>query len=238
MKIAVFSDIHGNYDAFQHAMRIIHSKNVDAIFFLGDIVGYYYCSLDIINSLMSINNLYIVLGNHDELFIRYYDSKNQKLLVDYKKKYGSSFEDLAKKIDIFQYSFLKSIPISLRIELDGIVFLLLHGGPLEPLKQSIYPDNSLKDFIGINADVVFTGHTHYRMNKRIGNLTVINPGSLGQPRDGMPSSIVVYDTEKPEVDFIDVFYNIEDLIYQINSRPSEPPYLIDVLKRQKIRVIK
>ena len=231
MKIAVFSDVHGNYDAFQRAMSFSRSQQVDAYFFLGDAVGYYYESLAVISDLMKLKNLYIVLGNHDNMFLQMYESKDEQSFQIYQEKYGSSFVDLFKEIRSEQYLFLKSIPTTRVVELDGIKFMLIHGGPNDELHERVYPDSSLDGFERINADVVLLGHTHYRMNRSIGGKVIINPGSLGQPRDGKEASFVIYDTKTNESLFLDVAFNVVRLKKQIRERGSEPNYLINVLDR-------
>lgn len=233
MKIAVFSDVHGNYDAFQNAMSIIHSNQVDAIFFLGDVVGYYYESITIIDQLMKMKNLSMVLGNHDQMFLEMLESKNEPLIQNYKKKYGSSFSEFVENANLTQIEFLASIPSTNLVELDGVKFMLVHGGPMDPLHQRVYPDTLFDDFQDIKADVVFLGHTHYRMNRTIGSKTIINPGSVGQPRDSKPASFVIYDTQNKEAKFVDVPFDVDKLKEQIYARTSEPSYLIDVLDRQQ-----
>jgi putative phosphoesterase len=232
MKIAVFSDVHGNYDAFQNAMSIIHSNQVDAIFFLGDVVGYYYESLPIIEQLMKMKNLSVVLGNHDQMFLEMLESRNEPSIQNYTKKYGSSLHEFVENANLTQIEFLASIPTTKLVELDGIKFMLLHGGPTDPLHQRVYPDTLLDDFQDIDVNVVFLGHTHYRMNRTIGFTTIINPGSLGQPRDSKAASFVIYDTQNKEALFVDVAFDVDKLKEQIHARTSEPSYLIDVLDRQ------
>lgn len=233
MKIAVFSDVHGNYDAFKEAMSIIHSNQVDAIFFLGDVVGYYYESLTIIDQLMKLKDLYMVLGNHDQMFLQMVESKTKPLIQNYTEKYGSSFNEFIKTVNTTQIDFLTSIPTVRMVELDGIKFMLVHGGPIDSINQRVYPDSLLDDFQDIEADVVFLGHTHYRMNRTIRSKTIINPGSLGQPRDSKAASFVIYETKTKKPIFVDVAFDVDKLKEQIQARTSEPSYLIDVLDRQQ-----
>ena len=231
MKIAIMSDVHGNYDSFQQAISYINNQKVDVLFFLGDLVGYYYESLLIIDELMKLENLVIVLGNHDYMFLEMYNSKNKQLIRNYRKKYGSSFDEFFVKVSKDQINFLASIPISKKVEIDGVKFVLIHGGPSDPLYQRIYPDTLVDDFNVIDADVVLLGHTHYRMNRVDGSKVIINPGSLGQPRDGKAASFVIYDTTTKESVFVDVEFDIIHLKEQVKSRSSEPSYLINVLNR-------
>lgn len=227
------SDVHGNYDSFQQAISYINHQKVDVIFFLGDVVGYYYESLLIIDELMKLENLFIVLGNHDYMFLEMYNSKNEQLIRNYKQKYGSSFDEFFVKVNKDQINFLASIPISKRVEIDGVKFALFHGGPSDPLYQKIYPDTLVDDFHFIDADVFLLGHTHYRMNRIDGSKIIINPGSLGQPRDGKAASFLIYDTTTKESVFVDVQFDIKQLKKQVKTRSSEPSYLTNVLARIK-----
>ena len=90
-------------------------------------------------------------------------------------------------------AYLASLPLTARVELGGAKFFLAHGTPREPLTRafdfSMMAENKLREELdGIDADVILLGHTHVPAIRRVGNAHLVNPGSLGQPRHGLPSA--------------------------------------------------
>jgi diadenosine tetraphosphatase ApaH/serine/threonine PP2A family protein phosphatase len=74
------------------------------------------------------------------------------------------------------------------VELSGVRFLFLHATPKDPLYQYLGPDPDewAAALVGIDADVVVVGHTHLQFDITVGRQRVVNPGSVGQPKDGDP----------------------------------------------------
>lgn len=71
---------------------------------------------------------------------------------------------------------------------DGVRLLCVHAVPSDPLYRYLGPDPHAweREAAGVEADVVLVGHTHIQFELRAGNTRVVNPGSVGQPRDGDP----------------------------------------------------
>ena len=164
---------------------------------------------------MNTSNLWAVKGNHDENYIKIMQGNGKKRdeLAD---TYGSSyFLSLTYK----QEEYIRRLPGYLEIEIGGRMFGLFHGGPTNYLEQRIYP-NTQMDFITEKYDVLLLGHTHYRMVKRKGRTLVINPGSLGQPRDGKGFSYLVLDLETETYEFKSVKINISELVGQVEEKDS------------------
>jgi predicted phosphodiesterase len=91
--------------------------------------------------------------------------------------------------------FLGSLPIREHIKLNELDFLLSHGSPSGDMYRYLRPDTpdsellseldkSKKQVPTISPDFVFIGHTHIPMIRKLNGVTVVNPGSVGQPRDG------------------------------------------------------
>ncbi|MGV2334911.1 MAG UNVERIFIED_CONTAM: metallophosphoesterase family protein [Planctomycetaceae bacterium] len=85
-------------------------------------------------------------------------------------------------------SWLARMPVTTRIELDGLRFVLVHATPRDPMDEYLeaHPELWRQRLQHIDADFVCVGHTHIPMQLRLDSLQVINPGSVGQPRDGDP----------------------------------------------------
>ena len=75
MIIIAFSDVHGNSDALEVFLNEIKHEKYDKIVFCGDIFGYYYNQIKVINLLQGIKDLLWIKGNHDDYFLKLYEGK-------------------------------------------------------------------------------------------------------------------------------------------------------------------
>lgn len=229
MKVAVFSDIHGNKYAFDEALKSMHTYKADSYIYCGDICGYYYHQNYILDRLREMSKLYCVLGNHDKMFL---DVFQGKLSGDtYKEKYGNSVEMLKETISSENLGFLSSLKNKIDLMFDGFKVGVFHGTPWGNLNEYCYPDAEFNRYKTLNYDYIFQGHTHYRMHEKVGKVNVVNPGSIGQPRDGNPPSYILFDTIDNKIEFISVPYDIKMLANEVEKNVNEPSYLIEVLKR-------
>ncbi|MFX0186055.1 MAG: metallophosphoesterase family protein, partial [Candidatus Hodarchaeota archaeon] len=108
--------------------------------------------------------------------------------------------------------------------------MLIHGGPEYPLDQYIYPEDtqdieSTFEFMElVKVDVLFLGHTHVPFKAEMDGLTICNPGSVGQPRDGdSRASYLVYNIEKNALDFQRIPYDLTSTINGVKKHhlPNE-----------------
>jgi len=226
MRIAIFSDIHGNIHAFEKVYKRIKKEKCDLHFFLGDICGYYFHQNEVIDILREIPNIYCISGNHDVLFLKALE--NDCELQDYSDRFGLSFNFLKETITPVNLDFLRL----LRREniFERLKVAMFHGSPWSP-DEYVYPQFPMGMFDTLSYKVVFLGHTHRIMDFRGKNIRVINPGSAGQPRDGGWPSYAVYEMEDDVLEFKRVPYNIKALKKEIHKRRDTNPYLVDVLDR-------
>ena len=110
---------------------------------------------------------------------------------------------------------------------------MFHGSPWNYLNEYIYPTDSIYRFKDLPFEYIFLGHTHYPMYKTIGKVKIINPGSVGQPRDFNQPSYAVVDVKLKKVKFKRIVYNTNNLIREIIKNKEENQYLIDVLRRKR-----
>lgn len=212
MKIGIFSDIHGNYEAFKKMLSTEYG-NVDRFVFAGDILGYFYEQSQIIFDMMKVPDLLAVKGNHD----KYYLSQTDKgKLID---KYGSSYTSV---LPSEQMDFLKSLPDFIEITMQGKRIGIFHGGPDDYTEQRIYPDSDM-DFGTWQEkyDIVILGHTHYRLKKQVENMLIINPGSLGQPRDGEGFGYCILDLDDNSCHFKTVEVDVNALLAKVKERDDK-----------------
>lgn len=224
MRICFFSDIHGNYEALMKMLD--YEVEVAELFvFVGDIFGYFYEQREIIDTFMSMSNLVSIKGNHEKLYLLH--SEIDKLT----DKYGSSYKiSLTDK----QKQYIEELPDYVELDIDGKKLGVFHGGPFDYLEQRVYP-NSLEDINHIldecQYDYIILGHTHYQLLCESNRTVVINPGSLGQPRDGKGFSYCLLDTETGVCKHKNVELNISKLIESVEKRDSDK-YVFEYLKNK------
>lgn len=199
MKYVIFSDIHGNIIALDKMLEDTDGS-YDGYIFCGDVFGYYGHPSEVIDRLLTIDHLFAVQGNHD---VYYLNGEKTPELV---QTYGNSY---LSPLTYAQKSFLAALEYRMNMEITDRKISILHGTPGNLLEGRCYPD--CKSFDAYSSDITFFGHTHYRMDKMLGNVRIINPGSLGQPRDGQGFSYVVYDFETDECEFRTVEIDKEQL---------------------------
>lgn len=234
MKIIFFSDIHGNKYAFDSFIDNISSIDMTSceVVFLGDFIGYYYGANEIITYCRE-NNITCILGNHDKYFLDVLDKK--KGIDEFIKRYGNSYRISLNSITEENIDFLRGLPENIFAQWNEKRMYISHGSPLDNLEGRIYPDTDLSIFKkmveGINY--VVSGHTHHKMKRIFNNTIFLNPGSLGQQRDGKGCSYMILDLEKDTSDFYTVNYRIEDLEQEIDFYDGNNNRLKEVLRRKK-----
>lgn len=226
MKVIAFSDIHGNQYALRQFLRDIKEVEYDCLFFCGDMHGYYYGQHEIAEAFRKMDNLYAVKGNHDKIAIDIaYGNDNAE---KYFAQYGHSYAML----DETAIEYVSELPEVLEIELGIKKIAIIHGTFENVLNGRMYPKDPLvcKEEYR-KYDYVFCGHTHFRDIRRTGNTTIINPGSLGQQRDGRGFGYAYVDTDDGDVRFFNISYDMSELEKDIKSYDPDNNKLIDILHR-------
>ncbi len=227
MKVAVFSDTHGNIFAFEEVYKQIKEENCDLHLFLGDVCGYYYYQNEVIDILKEMPSLEAISGNHDLMFL---DSlTSDRVMENYSKTYGRSFEFLKENISPGNLEFLRQLPVEYKSATYG--FAAYHGSPWNPTYEYIYPDTPMDRFDELPFSAVFLGHTHRPMDASKGDVRIVNPGSAGQPRDGGWPSYAVYHTETGKLEIKRVPYDTNAMIDDVKKREDSNPYLVEALRR-------
>ncbi|MFH2058501.1 MAG: metallophosphoesterase family protein [Pseudomonadota bacterium] len=233
MKIAIIADIHGNQEALKSVLCQIHHFKVSMLFVLGDIVGYYYHPDAVLNMLKEFDSI-IIQGNHERMLQKAMGDK--QYLSQITRKYGHGIEMAIDQLDQLKLDMLLELPSEAKFEIDNIKFSLFHGSPWD-CDQYIYPDAACSVFEQVaeeESDFVLTAHTHYPFIRNCKTTTLINPGSVGQPRDigGGFASWVLIDTESKSVIFQRSSFMINKLLKEIKEVDPENSYLSTVLQRR------
>ncbi len=231
MKIAILSDIHSNIFALDNVLFDLRSKGIEKILVAGDLIGYYYWPNQVISKLMEDPNIICISGNHEDILKKTLDNDEDAKI--YKKKYGSGFEICKRELSISQLNWLLSLPKTLTLTFEEVSFFLSHGS-LTTSDDYIYPDSKgtlLDDNYSEETFTIF-GNTHYPFIRMHKNKYLINPGSVGQPRDvSSLSSYVVINTENMSIQFNRVAFESSLIADRIKQIDPDNPYLIEVLSR-------
>ena len=229
MRVAILSDIHGNSFALNEVLKALPS-DIKTLWILGDLVGYYYDIKSVMDSLATYNCVFI-RGNHEE-YLRL-SAADSEFSLSYQTKYGSSLKLAATSLAADEIKTLVELPLTVSID-DNI--LLAHGTPWS-CEKYVYPDaNSelLEKFTNYKESIFFLGHTHYPMDISYKNKRMINPGSVGQQRNGvLGAHWAILELENHQVEFKVTPYDITLLEKEILRLDPFNTYLSSILRRKK-----
>jgi len=229
--IAVLGDIHGNFFALNAVLEDVKEKSTSQLLITGDLVGYYYHADQVLDALKDWQ-YELVQGNHDAMLGEISTWSNGKKET-YRQKYGAALEYTASLFTKEQITYLAELPYRKKLIVDNCHILLCHGSPWNR-DEYVYPDapnDTLAHCAKGNFDVVIMGHSHYPMIKKYGATLILNPGSVGQPRNRQSPSWILLNLDSLDVELRHVTYNVKEVIAEAQQRDPEVPYLAEVLKR-------
>lgn len=198
MKFGVIADIHANYPALESVLNILKKNEVEGYLVLGDIIGYGPHPNECIEAVMKMSNALVIAGNHDWACVDLEDV--------------SAFNSIARQAVDWTKSILKKenrdYIQSLDYILESAKFMAVHGSPSDPLDEYLDSIDIFEKNLPFfkKRNLCFVGHNHLPLCFKklvedgvlVGNMlkeneelkinsaeiTVVNPGSVGQPRDG------------------------------------------------------
>lgn len=198
MKIALFSDIHANLPALEAFFTDVDARKPDAIYCLGDLVGYNIWPNEVINEIKT-RRIPTIAGNYDFGIGRMSDDCGCAYKTDAEKDAGKisiSYTNSIVKPE--ERKFLRTLPAHIRVEYqlneDKLNLLLVHGSPRK-INEYLFEDRDEKSLVRImeqaDADIMCFGHTHkpYHRTLNSGDSNnnhfrhAINIGSVGKPKD-------------------------------------------------------
>jgi len=237
MRWGIISDIHSNIEALNVALGTLSEEHVDRIIALGDVVGYGPNPEECVK-LIRDNSIDSVMGNHDFGLNSF----------AYEENFNSYARDAIKwtrkVVSESTKSFLKTLPLFIVKE----NFTMFHGNLDEesPFFYITSAEDALESFNNLKTPVGFFGHshvpgifsikegedveyTHLNPGQKIflkeNYRYLINPGSVGQPRDGIPlGSFIIFDNQSMNVEFVRFRYDIEK-VYNKIIKLGLPPFL-------------
>jgi putative phosphoesterase len=231
MRLALLSDIHGNHHALSAVLNVVRQKKIGTILIAGDFIGYYFWPVEVFQ-LLKPWNVVAVRGNHERMLDKARNDRNFFRRID--EKYGSGLSIALDQLDSKRIDWLTNLPDSLEYETENYKILLCHGSPWDR-DEYIYSDSedeSLDKYASLDAKWVVQGHTHYPMIRKFGDVTVINPGSVGQPRNRHSGAQwALLDTESRKIEHFCEQYDLNKVVMESKKRHPEIPYLANVLER-------
>ncbi|MBN8700339.1 MAG: metallophosphoesterase family protein [Chitinophagales bacterium] len=252
MKIALFSDIHANLPALEACLKSIEQQKPEAIYCLGDLVGYNIWPNEVINEIRK-RGIPTIAGNYDQGIGLTSDECGCAYKTEPEKEMGKvsiSYTNASVNTDERQY--LRTLPSHIRVEFqlnnDKLNLLLVHGSPRK-INEYLFEDRDEKSMIRImeqaDSDIMCFGHTHKPYHRVFADgekryRHAINIGSVGKPKDSDPrgcyvllhiheNSSILYP-ESIQVEFVRFEYDVEKAAKAVEESPLPNEYA-DMLRR-------
>ncbi|OGX06453.1 MAG: hypothetical protein A3G87_00870 [Omnitrophica bacterium RIFCSPLOWO2_12_FULL_50_11] len=239
MKYAIISDVHSNLEALERVLSEIKKANIDQVICLGDVVGY---GANPSECLMLVREVaaQIIMGNHDQAI------EDAALRNDFTPWAKEAIEWTASVLDEEDKRVIRDFP---RIVIDRKAKITwTHGSVHEPgeFHYLFSSADAQPTFRALETDFCFFGHTHipslftvrsglarylpagsYRLPA--GERYVLNPGSIGQPRDRSPKlSFAFFDSDDQTLEIVRLDYDNETAARKIR-KAGLPAFLADRL---------
>jgi predicted phosphodiesterase len=218
MRILVISDIHANLTALDAVLD--HAGTFDAAWCLGDLVGYGPDPNECIQRVLALPDLICILGNHDAAALEQIDS------ATFNPEARQALQWTQNTLTEASLAFLKGLPE--RVDTPQVT--LVHGSPRQPVWEYLLDTfNATRCFEHFETPYCFVGHTHLPIIFQLRNdhtlaqlqvpepdshlalqpRAIINPGSVGQPRDRDPrAAYAIYDSSDQRWEYRRVAYDI------------------------------
>lgn len=214
MKVALISDLHSNLAALEAVFKDM--PRVERILCAGDVVGYGAEPNEVIK-LAKKKKVEAVRGDHDHAVAT----------RDFRKLNRAASEVAGwtqKNMKEQGNDYLRNLKDSLQVTIGGHRLFVVHGSPVDPLWGRVTEENTNQEFaeaVGpADANVVVLGHTHVPLQRMILGKMVVNPGSVGQPRDEDPkASYAILELGKEVgVEFRRAVYDVEKTARSIKEK--------------------
>ena len=203
MKIGLISDIHGNFEALKEVLKALDQSNVDAIYCLGDVIGYHTQINECCEALIE-REIPTIMGNHDWYMASGTGCPRSKSVNDclvYQREI----------ITETNLEWLKNLPVYQEVE--GLS--MVHGGWSNPIDEYLHEIQS-DYFDSIEGKYFASGHTHVQRVLDFKGKVYCNPGSVGQPRDFNPlSAYAIFEEGKFQLNRVE--YDMEKVFYLMDK---------------------
>jgi predicted phosphodiesterase len=214
MKVLIYSDVHGNLPAFE--IMLENEGPCDKYICLGDLVNYGPWSNECVELAFSLPNSILIMGNHEEAFIKGGYPGSNELVQSFFKKTRPHFTK-GELIKQFVNDFV----------LDH--FICKHTIN----EMYIYPDTNIE----LKNNFII-GHSHHQFSYSNSSFILFNSGSVGQNRKFINEiNYLIYDTETKFISMKSILYDIEPIINKM-KKENYPKICIDYYLEKERKINK
>jgi len=222
MRYLIFSDLHGNLEAVQALKKFLHRRKIDHFICLGDLVGYGASPNEVIQEVRELSPLTVIRGNHDKAIC------DQESLGSFNPIAAAAIHWTRANLSEENHHYLSQLPQG-PMTVNGTI-TICHGAPFDEDYYIFGEFDAAEAFLHLKTSINFFGHTHFpyvysesdhlvqgnyltgdrkEIRLKQGTSYLINPGSVGQPRDrNTRAACAIYDSEKKRVSFHRMAYDI------------------------------
>lgn len=231
-RIAVLSDVHGNLPALEAVLADIEGQGTpDVYWILGDLGLYFPWSAEVIDQLRALPGAAFLQGNIDR-----YLWSGSRPAIPIRAAEGwtrapallavreARFRWAVERLSFAQYCFLRDLPGHLALDFPGYGRIMgVHATPGSDETALVpdSPDDEIRPHLaGVDARLLLFGHTHRPTDRRLDGLRLVNPGSVGLPRDGNSDpayALLEVVLDRCQVRFRRVPYDLEATVDQMEA---------------------
>lgn len=214
-------------------MADIRGRGPDALYCLGDLVGYGAFPNDVTAQVHDAN-IPTIMGNYDDGvgFEREecgcaYREEQERRLGDRSLAWTKATVTAENK------AILRALPSEIRLDAGGRRLLLVHGSPRK-MNEYLFEDRPLSSFQRLaassNADIILFGHTHKPYVKQVDGVWFVNTGSVGKPKDGDPRAgyALIDPAADPPVEFVRLTYDVAAAAGAIRASGLPQEFAVDI----------
>lgn len=233
-RLALFGGIYSNFRALEVALEDIRRRGADGVYCLGDI-GAFGPYPNRVYPLLRDAGVLAIQGNYDNSLAEglpdcqcgYTDPRDNYFA---RLSYAYTFRNTSEE----NKTWLRTLPMNLRLEVEGRRVLICHGSPRkinEFLWESTTPDSFLEYLLEqVQADIICFTHTGIKWHRALpGNCHAVNVGVLGRPEnDGMTNvwyALLILTPSSVDVEFIPVEYDFMSLAKDMKAERLPPEFV-------------
>jgi predicted phosphodiesterase len=230
MRIAVLSDIHGNWPALESVLGEVAREEVDLIVIAGDVLPG-PMPVETLRTLRALPRARLVMGNGDRETVAAFDGRRAQPTGS---PLGEAAAWAADRLGRQDRDFLAGFEPTVSVEVDGIgPTLFCHGSPRsdEEMITSFTPAERLRPMLkGVAERLVVCGHTHRQFEHRVDAHRILNAGSVGMPYEGRAGAYWLL--LGPDVAFRRSEYDIASAAERM--RAAGPPDVDELFLRESV----
>jgi predicted phosphodiesterase len=233
MRLAVLSDIHGNYAALQAVLADLEAAGgADTIWVLGDLVAFGPAPLDCLTAVRNLpEGTKVIRGNTDRELItgqrpyRELTEENWSSFADMVAERNASYDWTLRQLAWEDADYLLKLPSEVDLEVEGYGWVVgFHAVPGndEVIMLPDADEDDLRDQLSDRAGrLALCGHTHRPTDRDLGRWRWVNPGSIGFPFDGdqrAAYAIITFEGDTATLDQRRVAYDVQAVIDDLKAK--------------------